>query len=147
LFGENDDQEKIKASMIKQSKTTLTEWFSNNKKELNNPLSDEERGFDNNHKLYPSGPELHYNEYPQFYTWNRIQKKWQRRKTQKKAKTIGRVHIAHPGQCERYYLRVLLHNVMGATSFNDLNTINNTIHQTFLDSCKARGLLIYDTQL
>ena len=41
---------------MKQSKTTLTEWFVNNEKELHNPLQDEQRGFDENHKLYPSGP-------------------------------------------------------------------------------------------
>ena len=132
--------------MNKQSRTTLTEWFANNAKEITNPLSNEERGYDKDNKLYPTGPELHYNEYPQFYTWDKNSKIWQRRKAPKKSKTVGRVHVAHPGQGERYYLRILVHHIVGATSFEDLKVFKGKVHKTFLDACKARDLLEDDSE-
>jgi hypothetical protein len=49
---------------------------------------------------------------------------------------VGRMYYVPPGQGERYYLRTLLSNVAGATSFEDLRTTgagtpNETLHPTF----------------
>ena len=37
---------------------------------------------------------------------------------------IGRVISAHPAEGERYFLRVLLNNVAGATSYEHLRTVD-----------------------
>lgn len=41
----------------------------------------------------------------------------------------------------RYALRVLLLSHKGATSFEDLKTVDHHLHEKFLDSAKAAGLL------
>ena len=94
----------------------------NNKYEQDFPLNDTTKGLDEHGNVYPSGLELFYHEYPYYYIWNKSAKLWKRRKSPLKSSTIGRIHIAHPKQGERYYLRILLHHVKGATSFQDLRT-------------------------
>jgi len=42
---------------------------------------------------------------------------------------------------ERYYLRMLLHIVQGATSYEDLKTVDDILYSTFKEACSARGLL------
>ena len=59
----------------------------------------------------------------------------------KTTKGIGRILYAHPNMGERYYLRMLLHIVQGATCYEDLRTVNGTLHSTFKEACLARGLL------
>ena len=85
----------------------MTAWFNTNKKDV------EARKI-----LYP--------DFPKFYTWNKNTKKWSRRKYRNND-TIGRVYMAHPSEGEKYYLRMLLYFVPGATSFEELRTFNNNI--------------------
>lgn len=47
----------------------------------------------------------------------------------------------HPSAGERYYLRMLLNVVKGATSFEDIRTVNGVLHPTFRSACTALGLL------
>ena len=53
----------------------------------------------------------------------------------------------HPrvGQC--YYLRLLLFEVVGPTSFLSFRTYNGVVHDTYRDACLARGLLAEDQDL
>ena len=46
---------------------------------------------------------------------------------------------AHPAKGERYYLRVLLNHVRGATSFEHLRSQHGTTYATFRDACEALG--------
>lgn len=55
----------------------------------------------------------------------------------KKANTLGRVYTIHPKNSECYYLRLLLHEVWGLTSFSFLKTVNGVLY----DACRALGLL------
>ena len=64
----------------------------------------------------------------------------------KKDHALGRVYTIHPNNTECYYLRLLLHEVRGPTSFIDLKTVNGVLHSTFQSSCKAFGLLEDDKQ-
>ena len=48
------------------------------------------------------------------------------------------------GEC--YYLRLLLHNVRGPTSFENLRTVDSIVYDSFKGACLAFGLLADDKQ-
>jgi hypothetical protein len=60
----------------------------------------------------------------------------------KKGFAIGHMYYAHPTSGERYYLRMLLNCVKGATSYEHLRTVDGTKHNTFKDACIPMGLLV-----
>ena len=64
---------------------------------------------------------------------------WVVRKNQ--TKIIGRCPFVSPTDHERFALRILLHHVAGATSFDYLKTYDGICHPTFQAACVARGLL------
>ncbi|GFW18532.1 ATP-dependent DNA helicase [Trichonephila clavipes] len=77
-------------------------------------------------------------------------KKWEPRKQGKphpsitgifKAKTLGRLYTVHPKQRECFYLRLLLVNVPGPTSFEFLRTVNGRVFNTYQDACRELQLL------
>ena len=45
-----------------------------------------------------------------------------------------------------FILRLLLYNVPGPTSYDDLKTFDGVLYATFEDVCRARELLIEDSQ-
>ena len=90
---------------------------------------------------------------PSYYTWNTKNKVFERRKQGKsvdgqhtifKDTTIGRLYTVHPNQHECFFLRLLLVNVPGPTSFEYLRTVNGTIHDTYRSACQALNLLEND---
>jgi len=64
----------------------------------------------------------------------------------KRSFTIGRMYYAHSTLGERYYLRMLLNCVKGATSYEHLQIVDDTKHDTFKDACIAMGLLADDNE-
>ena len=54
---------------------------------------------------------------------------------------LGRVYTVHPRDRECFYLRILLHNRRGPTSFEDIRTVEGTVCQTFKEACERLGLL------
>ena len=96
---------------------------------------------------------LLYVEVPSYYTW--VNNRWQRRKKGQvvvgfpnvvKDDTIGRVYTVHPNQQECFFLRLLLHEVRGPTSFQDLKTFNGQVYTTYREACRQRGMLEDDAQ-
>ena len=53
---------------------------------------------------------------------------------------------AHPSSGDLFYLRILLKHRAGATSFEDLRTINGAVHQDFKSACIALELCEDDSQ-
>ena len=104
---------------------TLTAWFQEN---LENSAAQEYK----------------YTEFPLHYTWNKTHCKWNSRKTTTGA--IGRLYMVQPSEGERYYLRILLTHIKGATSFNNLKTINGYVCRTFKETCIHLGLLQDDAE-
>ena len=51
-----------------------------------------------------------------------------------------------PAAGERHYLKLILLNVAGATSFEDLRTVNGVVHETFLEAAKALHLIENDNE-
>jgi len=87
---------------------------------------------------------LLYPDCPKSYTWDKSTFTWRRRRT--KTKAVSRVYFASPIQGELYYLRILLYNIPGPTSYEYLRTYSGTIYNTFHAACGARGLIETDDE-
>jgi hypothetical protein len=87
-----------------------------------------------------------YIDFPRYFTWNATNKQWQRRK---QGNSIGRIPTISlsPHQAELFYLRMLLFNRAGATGFEELRTIEDTVCPTFQDACRMMGLLDDDNEI
>ena len=111
-------------------------------------MSEKELGYDVDGNLKPRGPELLYHEYPKYYKFKNG--KFHRRKNDSQWQ-IGRLHTAHPTQGQRWYLRILLTHVRGATGYVDLLTFKSddgqtTTYNCFKKRCMAEGLLKDDKE-
>lgn len=90
---------------------------------------------------------LLYSEIPRYYTWNNSTKTFQRRKQGQavagytdvySTDALGRIYTVHPKNDDCFYLRLLLINVRGPTSFASLRTVNGEPTQylkLFLNIC------------
>jgi hypothetical protein len=74
-----------------------------------------------------------YRDFPEHYTWQRRGKFWQERK-RKNILQVGRIITAHLAEGERYYLRVLLNHVLGATSYDDLKIVDGQVIYYYINS-------------
>jgi len=61
-----------------------------------------------------------------------------------RSNVIGRVYTIHPSNAECSYLQMLLHEVHGPKSFDDLKTANGHLRETYREACQLRGLLESD---
>ena len=123
-FQDGDDLQNV-INHANKRMTTLTAWFQEN-------LEDTEA-----HKYK-------YIDFPLYYTWNKTHCKWNSRKTATGA--IGRLYMVQPSEGERYYLRILLTHVKGATCFDDLKSVNGHICRSFKEACIRLGLLQNDAE-
>uniref|UniRef100_A0A2S2R448 Uncharacterized protein n=1 Tax=Sipha flava TaxID=143950 RepID=A0A2S2R448_9HEMI len=131
-------EENILQRAFETPKTTLTEFFT---------LCQKSDVFGQFAKT------LLYTDVPRYFTWNKIGKKWEPRKQGKphpsipgifKAKTLGRLYTVHPKQRECFFLRLLLVNIPGPTSFEYLRTVNDRVFNTYQDACCELQLLEAD---
>src|SRR6266403_1572611 len=88
--------------------TTLTAWFKANAGDQNGVIRN-----------------ILYQDFPSKMRWNRDRRIWTVRR---RGFQIGRMYYAHPSSGERFYLRLLLTSVKGATSFEDLHSFQGTQH-------------------
>ncbi|KAE9524087.1 hypothetical protein AGLY_015452 [Aphis glycines] len=51
--------------------------------------------------------------------------------------SLGRIYTVHPRQDECFFLRLLLVNVRGPTSFNSLRTVDGVLCTTFREACQC----------
>ena len=96
---------------------------------------------------------LLYHQVPSYFTWDN--KRWSPRKKGMPVEShagyfkdvaLGRVYTVHPNQHECFYLRLLLHEVCGPTSFNALKTVDGELCGTYREACRRLGLLQDDAQ-
>ncbi len=118
LFDDDDDVQEV-ATRSAISRTMFTDWFKTNQE------SEVARS-------------LTFDQFPQQSVWNRKLKRWT---MCKRGFAIGRMYYAHSTSGERYYLRMLLNCIKGATSYEHLRTVDGREHDTFKDACIAMGLL------
>ena len=65
-----------------------------------------------------------YTDFLEHFTWIKQSKRW---KVREKGEALGRIHFISPKSKDLYYLRLLLYYRKGATSFNDLYTVNSRV--------------------
>ncbi|XP_043226099.1 uncharacterized protein LOC122383585 [Amphibalanus amphitrite] len=94
----------------------------------------------------PDCRRLLYPDFPSRYTWQAGQKVWRKRRQQQAAEAIGRVVSLSPRHGDVFYLRVLLHHVAGAASFEELRTVDGMVCATYREACCLRGLLQDDRE-
>ena len=96
---------------------------------------------------------LLYAEVPTYFTWNATKKEFQRRKQGNRvaghmnlysSDALGRIYTVHPNNAECFYLRLLLVNVRGPTSFGDLRTVDSELCVTYREACQKLNLLEND---
>jgi hypothetical protein len=151
--------------MMRNNSTTLTGWCDFNRK-AKSEYATAATLARNNNDLAPSLPAALttlYPNYPEIVVWNKSKKVWHlrkrvvgrrgaRRNNHVTLETMGRMYFVQPSEGERYYLRVLLTHVAGATCFDDLRTTHRphtpttVVHPTFKAACLAHGLLQDDAE-
>ncbi|GFR23347.1 ATP-dependent DNA helicase [Trichonephila clavata] len=96
---------------------------------------------------------LLYSEVPTYFTWNTSTRTFQRRNQGRAVQghlnlystnALGRLYTVHPNNAECFYLRLLLINVHGPTSFQELKTVNGHVCATFREACQKLNLLDND---
>lgn len=117
IFNVNQDIQRI---LDNNRQTKLTAWFISNSND-------------------PQGRNLLYAEYPEFYVYDKSTKLWRRRDRFIRLGTIGRIYNVSPREGERFYLRLMLNHIRGATSFQALKTVSNVVYQTYQQAAAALG--------
>ena len=121
IFKENNVQQ----ALDNVKRTTLLGWFQLN-------------------RTVQSACLLKYHEIPEHFVWNTKSCQWTERK---RGRSIGRMYTTNPAQGERHYLRMLLHHVPGAMSFDDLKTLpDGTQCASFKETVIQVGLLATDDE-
>ena len=106
--------------------THLTAWF-----ELNN----------NN----ASAHQILYPDIPKHYVFNDRDKKWTERR-RGGDRIISRMYSVSPTDPEKFYLRLLLLHVPGATCYDDLKMFDGTLADSYREACIKRHLLTDDIE-
>ncbi len=151
--------------MIRNNSTTLTGWCDFNRKAKSEYAAAATFVRNSNDPTPPLPAALTtlYLDYPEIAVWSKFKKAWHLRKRAARRRgagrnnhvtlgTVGRMYFVQPSEGKRYYLRVLLTHVTGATCFEDLRTTHRphtptiVVHPTFKAACLARGLLQDDVE-
>ncbi len=122
--------------------TTLTAWFAFNKttREHLNPSAPLRLAFN-----------TLYHDFPRIATWKKKEKQWALRTQMPGLLPIRHMYFVQPSEGKRYFLRLLLHHVPGAMSFENLACTNRHLqhpmqHASFKEACQQRGLLQDDAK-
>ena len=111
------EEERLRALQSSAPTSQLTAWFKLN-------CDDEE------------ARKFTFLEIPRYYSWEHRNKQWKKRKLMRK--TIGRIYPVSPRYAEKFAIRLLVVNVRGPTSFEDLRTLDDgTVCTTFMEAAKV----------
>ena len=115
-------------ALHRATETKLTAWFKLNADPDNGPKARQ--------YLYP--------DIPKKFVFHKDEACWKPRK--RGDKIIGRMYSVSPRDREKYCLRLLLLHVRGATSYEDLRSVNGVVLGSFQEACIAKGLMENDQE-
>jgi len=119
-------QTQIEEAIEKNHETTLTAWFRLKRED-------------------PEARSLNYIQVPEYYKFDKRKKEWKRR-CRMDGKTLSRMYFVSPKDGERFYLRMLLLKKSGATSFEDLRTVDGVLCENFREAAMRMNLLEEDDE-
>ena len=94
----------------------------------------------------PSAKDVTYTNLPDKFVWDKSKHKWKVRVKSHRT-MIGRMYAAHPGEGERFYMRMLLNHVTGFTSYVDIRTLaDGNVCSSYKETARRRGLLEDDRE-
>jgi hypothetical protein len=128
--------EAAEAAMKELRASMLTAYFDLVRESRSKPENDEER-------LLLA--RILYSEMPKYYTWDPKSRKWKKRQRTPKP-NLGRLAAASPTSGDRFYLRILLQEVPGSASFEELRTHDEKVFLTCKEACVSRGLARDDAE-
>ena len=128
MYYDANNPNSIQNALDERKKTMLTAYFAANNNEENQLARN-----------------TYYSDFPQHFVWVQQSKEWKIRSRNNNnennsVSTIGRLISVHPNQGDKYFLRLLLINRKGDTSFVDLRTVNIVLFSSFKEACDAMGL-------
>lgn len=91
----------------------------------------------------PEAKNYTYTQFPEAFTWKVDQGKL---KMRERGNVVGRLCDVHASAGDTFFLRMILMQRKGATSFKDLRTVNGKVYSSFKEVCDALGLLKDDNQ-
>lgn len=98
----------------------LTAWFHLNTKDF-------------------SAKQYVYTEFPHHNVYNSNKRQW--KTCQRHHKIVSHMYSVNPKDEKRFFLRLLLLHVPGATNYDELKTVDGITMTTYKEACKARNLL------
>jgi hypothetical protein len=102
-------------------------------------------GWFNYNANHSDGKEVLYPDFPLRFVWKKDKKAWQPRK-KGFGGTLGRIYAVSPRDEGKYFLRMLLYHVPGATSYANLRTVDGREYGSFKQAAAALGLLADDDE-
>ena len=132
------DEGSEEMALEQQRETELTAFFK-----LNDKNEEKEEG-ERDEVL----PGLRYVDMPQKYTYNKKEKKWDKRSDKRKCDVVGRIDNIHPSAGDRFYLRMLLNSnhCKGKTSFEELKSVDGSERGSWKEVCQRLGMLQDDRE-
>lgn len=100
------------------------------------------RGEDAPDTPIPDTPLL-YAEVGVQYVWESGRRRWKKRQ-QRESSIVSRIHDIGSAFSEVFALRMLLLNIRGPTSFENIRTINTVVYRTFREAAQALNLIRND---
>ncbi|XP_074097681.1 uncharacterized protein LOC141526546 [Cotesia typhae] len=87
-----------------------------------------------------------YSEIPHHYVFKKLDNTYSWQPRRKHFNVIGRMYSISPSQIELFHLRLLLVNVKGAKSYEEIRTVDGKVLDTFTSACLAFGLIEDDQE-
>jgi hypothetical protein len=94
-------------------------------------------------KKYTSGHTLTYMKFPSRFVYDSDSHCWLPRE---KIQAVGRLTFIPMSNRELFYMRLLLNYQVGCTSFEDIRTVKNHVHDTYHETCGVLSLLADDRE-